>query len=264
MSATQNLDVPHPVADRAPLGTRLTATRVVAAIQAVSAIAFGLVTLVLAIVDPAQEVHAFHNVMVASLLLVLSAPGSIAIALGPQRAIRPLIVLTVVSVAAVATMALSLTIDPFTLPFVLTVALQWALLASRDGAVPAGRPSLVLLGFVIAATAPLLLYALGQADLQRVDHTSDHAAFFHWVEASFAAIGILLLGLLAAVRPAAYRLAAWSGGLALAILGAASIVLGGYASAFDGPWAWAALVGGAAFVVVAEWEARRSPLLAAG
>jgi hypothetical protein len=262
MSATQNLSSAAAVGR--PLGGRMTATRVIAVIRAVSAIAFGLVTIVLAVVDPSQEVHAFHNVMVASLLLVLSAPASIAIAVDPQRAVRPLIVLTVVSVAAVATMAWSLVIDPYTLPFVAIVALQWALLPNRQGALPAGRPSLTLLGFVIAATAPLVLYALGQADLQRVDHASDHAAFFHWVEASFAALAILLLGLLAAVRPAAYRLAAWSAGVALAILGAASIVLGGFASAFDGPWAWAALVGGAAFVAIAEWEARRSPPPAAG
>ena len=46
--------------------------------------------------------------------------------------------------------------------------------------------------------------------------------------------------------------------MALAALGAGSLALGTYASALDIPWAWAALVGGAVFVAVAEWEARRA------
>jgi hypothetical protein len=257
MAAEQHVQAPFLTATRAPLGGRLVATRIVGALQAVSAIAFGLITLILAVVDPAQEIHAFHNAMVAALLLVLSAPASIAIAVDPRRAVRPLVVLTVVGIAALATMALSLTIDPFTLPFVLILALQWALLPDRRGALPAGRPSTILLALVLVAAAPLMVYALAQAELQRVDHASEHAAFYHWVEASFAAVAVVLLGLLAAIRPAAYRLAGRSAGAGLAVLGAASIALGGFASAFDAPWGWAALTGGIVYVAVAEWQARR-------
>jgi hypothetical protein len=95
------------------------------------------------------------------------------------------------------------------------------------------------------------------AGLQRVDRTSEHAAFVHWVESSFHAIGILLLGFLAALGPSAFRTAAWMGGLALIILGAASVLLGQHASALPEPWEWAAVAGGAVFVAVAEWEVRR-------
>jgi hypothetical protein len=42
--------------------------------MAISAIVFGLFTIVFGIFGPDQEVHAFHNAPVASLLLVLSAP----------------------------------------------------------------------------------------------------------------------------------------------------------------------------------------------
>src|SRR5687767_12080983 len=101
--------------------------------MAVSAIAFGLFTAVFGIVSPAQEPHAFHNVVVGSLLIVLSAPPVVAVALAPERPIRPLVVLAVVGVAALATMALSLTIDPFTLPFVILVGVLWALTPSRSG-----------------------------------------------------------------------------------------------------------------------------------
>ncbi|MFN2418871.1 MAG: hypothetical protein ABR593_08105, partial [Candidatus Limnocylindria bacterium] len=108
------------------------------------------------------------------------------------------------------------------------------------------------------AAVPLVIYALGQAELQRNDSSSEHAVFFHWVETSFYAIAILMLGLLAALRPGAFRTAGWMAGLALALLGAASLVLGQYASAIEAPWSWAALIGGLVFVGVGEWESRRN------
>jgi hypothetical protein len=133
----------------------------------------------------------------------------------------------------------------------------WALKPARERPIPESRPSWILLVLVLAAAVPLSIYALDNADLQRVDQTSEHAEFYHWVETSFYAIAILLVALLPALRPAAYRLPAWSAGIALVVLAAASLVFPGYASALDGPWAWGALVGGIIFVAVAEWERRR-------
>ena len=238
---------------------RLTAMRVIAWIMAGSAVAFGLFTIVFGIVSPEQEIHAIHNVVVASLLIVLSAPPAIVVARSPDRSTRALAILGAVAVASVVTMALSLTLDPFTLPFALLVGVLWAIVPSRDGAIPAGRPSWIMLGAVAVAAVPLMISALGQAELQRTDSSSEHAAFFHWVESSFYAIAILLLGLLAAVRPGPFRMAGWMAGLALAVLGGASLLLAQYASAIETPWSWAALLGGLAFIAVGEWEARRNP-----
>jgi hypothetical protein len=249
----------HHMTDAVPRSSRrVTAMRVLAIVMAVSAIGFGLFTAVFGIVNPAQEPHAFHNVVVASLLIVLSAPPVIAIAMAPDRAIRPLVILAAVAVAGLATMAMSLTLDPFTLPFVFLIGALWALAPNREGAVPPGRPSLVLAVLVLAGAAPLIAYALGQAELQRTDHTSEHAAFFHWVETSFYAVAVLLLGVLAALRPAAYRMAAWMGGVALALIGIGAILLPGFASALPSPWGFAALVGGTIFVAGAEWDSRRT------
>lgn len=231
--------------------------RVLAAIMAVSAVGFGIVTAVVGFLVPAQAPHAFHNVIVASLLLVLSAPPVIAVARAPEAAFRPLVILAAVGVAGLATMAVALTPDPFTLPFVVLVGVLWAVLPDRSRPIPAGRPSRILLALVVVGAIPLTLYALDQAGLQRADHTSEHAAFFHWVETSFYAMAIVLLGALAAFRPAAFRLAAWCAGVALAVMGGASLLLAGYASALPGPWGWAAFGGGALFVALTEWEARR-------
>jgi len=236
---------------------RLTTMRVIAWIMAASAVAFGLFTIVFGIVSPEQEIHAIHNVVVASLLIVLSAPPAIVVARAPDRSIRPLVILGAVAIASVATMALSLTLDPFTLPFAFLVGVLWVIVPRREGAVPADRPSWIMLAIAVVGGIPLLIYAIGQADLQRIDQTSEHAALFHWVETSFYAFAIILLADLAVVRPAAFRMAGWMAGLALAILGSASLLLGQYASAIEAPWSWAALVGGSLFVAVGEWESRR-------
>ncbi len=236
---------------------RLRAVRVLAAIMAVSAIGFGVVTAVVGFLVPAQAPHAFHNVIVASLLLVLSAPPVIAVARAPETAIRPLVILAAVGVAGLATMAVALTPDPFTLPFVVLVGVLWAVLPDRSRPIPSGRPSPILIALLVVGAIPLTVYALDQAGLQRADHTSEHAAFFHWVETSFYAMAIVLLGALAAFRPAAFGLAAWCAGVALAVMGGASLLFAGYASALPGPWGWAALGGGALFCALAEWEVRR-------
>ena len=238
---------------------RRTLIRVIAAFMAVSAVAFGLFTIIFGILGPEQEIHAVHNAVVASLLLVLSAPPAIQIVREPARPLRPMVTLGAVAIAGLGTMIAALTLDPFTLPFVALIGVLWAIVPSRDGAVPlVGRASPIMLGLLAVAAVPLLTYALGQAELQRTDQASAHAAFFHWVEASFYAVAVLLLGSLGALWPTEFRLATWCAGAALALLGAASVVLGEHASAIGAPWSWAALVGGVAFIAAGEWEVRRA------
>jgi hypothetical protein len=242
---------------------RLSAMRAVAWLLAAVGIGFGLFTIVFGIVGPDQEIHAVHNAVVASLLLVLTAPPMVAVARAPERALRPLVILLALTVAGLAAMAVALTPDPFILPVLVMIGVLWWLAPTREGAIPPGRMSLVMIGLVTASAVLLLPFAVEQAGLQRTDRTSDHAAFYHWVEMAFTATGIVLVGLVAAVRPAAFRMATWTAGLALLVLGAASVLFSQHASALADPWCWAALLGGPAFIAVGEWEARRSAPLAA-
>lgn len=232
------------------------AMRVIAWLLVATGVAFGLFTIVFGIVGPDQEIHAVHNAVVASLLLVLTAPPMVAVARAPDGAIRPLVILGVLAIAGLAAMALALTPDPFILPVLILIGVLWWLAPSREGAIPTGRPSPLMVALVLAGAVLLVPYALENAGLQRTDHSSDHAAFYHWVETAFAAAGIVFVGLVAALRPAGFRMATWLAGLALAVLGAASVLFPGHASALTPPWSWAALIGGLVFVVVGEVEAR--------
>lgn len=241
-----------------PSRGRVRAFRVIAVFMAASAIAFGLFTAVFGIVGEGQEIHAYHNAVVASLLLVLSAPPAVAAARAPERAGPHLVHLVMLGVAAVATMAIALMVDVFTLPFVVLAVVLLTLGVARGPGVSEGRASIPLAVLVALAAVPLFAYAIDQAGLQRVDATSEHAELNHWVEVAFYAAAIPLLGVLAALRPRVFRLAAWSSGVALVVMGAASLPFQGYASALPTSWAWAALGGGVALLALTEWEARRA------
>jgi hypothetical protein len=247
----------RPVVRQATSTGRRRAFRIIATVMAASGVLFGVFTAVFGIVNEAQEMHAFHNAVVAALLLVLAAPAAIAAARAPERAAAPLAHLVVLSAAGLATMALGRKIDVFTLPFIAFVGILVALRVPRFDGLRRGHWSPSLAVLVVVAAVPLWSYALEQARLQRIDLTSEHADFNHWVEMSFVAVGVLVLGALAALRPAAFRLAAWSAGTTLAVLGTASIVFSGYASATRESWGWAALAGGVAFVGLVEVETRR-------
>jgi hypothetical protein len=238
--------------------SRLTAMRVIAWLLIAIGVGFSLFTIVFGIVGPNQEIHAVHNAVVVGLISVLTVPPLVVVARRPGGATPELLILVALAIAGVLAMLVSLTADPFTLPVLVLIGVLWFLAPSREGAVPAGRPSLPMLALVIGGILLLATYAVDNAGLSRTDTTSDHARFFHWVEVAFFAAGIVVMGALGAWRPGGYRLATWCAGIALAVLGAASIAFPGFASALAAPWGWAALVGGVAFIGLGEWEARRA------
>ena len=231
---------------------RIRATRILAVAMAIAAIGFGVFTIVFGIVSPDQQPHAFHNAIVAALLIVISAPPVVAIAMAPERPVRPLVMLTAIGAAAIGTMLIAVTIDPFTLPFVVLSGLLWALAADRSDPFADGSASVPLLVLSGLAAVALFPYAWEQAGLQRMDHTSDHAAFYHWVEMAFYAAAIPLLAALAAYRPRTHAMAGRVAGMALIVFGGASLLLAQYASALSPALAWAVLAGGAVFLGLME------------
>lgn len=114
-----------------------------------------------------------------------------------------------------------------------------------------------LAGLTALAAGPLLSFSLGQAALQRADIAPIHASLGHWEWAATWAAMLVALGVIAALGARGACLAAWSAGLGAVAYGLASLLYAGEASAASQSWAIAAIVGGALFVAVAEWDARR-------
>ncbi|HEX2180338.1 MAG TPA: hypothetical protein VHL54_12625 [Actinomycetota bacterium] len=231
--------------------------RVIATMMAISGVVFGIFTGIFGIVSEDQQIHAFHNAVVAALLLVLSAPAAIAAARSREKAGAPVVHLVGLSIAGLGTMLLGQKADIFTLPFLAFVGALVALRVARFDGLAEGRWSLPLAILVAGSSVPLLSYALAEAKLQRIDTSSAHAELNHWVEMSFVAVGVLLLEALAAFRPAAFRLSAWSAGITLAMFGASSLAFSNHASAMSQPWGGVALLGGVVFIAVSELERRR-------
>ena len=120
-----------------------------------------------------------------------------------------------------------------------------------------GRDSLdpVSLGLVALAAVPVLLYVLGQFQLQGVLR-DEHAAFGHYSTMAYYGLSLLGMGALAAVRTRGRRLPAYGAGLLAAMLGVAS-VFQPTMSGLDSTWAALAVLWALAFVGSYEWTVRR-------
>jgi hypothetical protein len=78
-----------------------------------------------------------------------------------------------------------------------------------------------------------------------------------FAEMAAAAIAIVLVGLLAALKTQGWRIPAWSAGAAAIVVGLASIVFPDAPGAVGQAWGALAVAWGVLFVAAAEWEARR-------
>jgi hypothetical protein len=131
---------------------------------------------------------------------------------------------------------------------------------------PAAEPSRPLAAFVVVAAVPLLWFGLAAASLQRNGPASDpHVSMSHWTTMASMAFALVLVGLLASLRIRGWRFTAWCAGVGAAVYGLASIVFAHfpisgvrYAGSQGIGWGIVALLGGVAFVGLAERERRSS------
>jgi hypothetical protein len=119
------------------------------------------------------------------------------------------------------------------------------------------RPDRAMLVLVSLAAVPLLRYAWTNIGLQRVGPT-DHALAGHYGYMAAFTFTVIAVGVLASLRPAGWRLAAWVTGFLPVVLGAASFIYYPHAdSSLEPVWAAAAILWGAAFVATAELGRRK-------
>jgi hypothetical protein len=111
----------------------------------------------------------------------------------------------------------------------------------------------------VVAIVPALVYAIGQAELQRNGIEGDpHWDFHHYSGMAATAIGVSLCGLAAAIRASDRRLSGWLVGASALVLGGGSVVLSEHAGALEPLWAWLTVAWGAAVVVASREPARRT------
>jgi hypothetical protein len=131
---------------------------------------------------------------------------------------------------------------------------------------PAIAPSRILAGAVVLIGVPLLWFGLTAARLQRDGSSLDpHVSGSHWTTMASMAFALVAVGFLASARMRAWRFTAWCTGVGLAAYGLGSAVFHRfpgsetpYAGSEGVGWGVVAIVGGLAFIALAEWEARRS------
>lgn len=114
----------------------------------------------------------------------------------------------------------------------------------------AGPVSYLLVGLVVLAGVPLAVYAADQYALQA---SSDvHAQLGHYADMITYSLLVLLLGLLASVKPLGWRVPLWCAAGLVGVLGTTSILHPALASSIGPLWGGLAVLWAVVFVVAGE------------
>lgn len=218
-------------------------------------------------------IHRLHDVAFGILYGIVVATAFFAMVRRP--AAKPSVFLQVVAVAPAVALAALISADHGYLAIsgglLVASAILLALHPDRAGILhPRWQLSPVMGVFTLAAAVPLVAAGLSWARLQRNGSPLDpHVNMGHWMTMASMAFGLVAVGLLASVRIRGWRLTAWCAGLGAAVYGFASIVFHrfpGSSVPYPGSegigWGLVAVVGGLAFIAIAEWEIRRSRMMA--
>lgn len=144
------------------------------------------------------------------------------------------------------------------------VATLWALHPARAGFLKRGRGvSQALLGVSVLGAIPLAAYALDMgAEARNLSGPPHHVQRLSTMAAM--AVGIVLVGLLAALRTRGWRIPAWCAGAAAIVFGLSSLVFPDHPGAPGRGWGGLAVAGGLLFIVIAEGERHRERAFAGG
>jgi hypothetical protein len=213
-------------------------------------------------------IHRVHDIGFGVLFGAILTAAYLAMTRRPERKVSAFF--QVLATAAAALIAVLASADGRYLLFGAVVTASAAILLALHPARaelirPRGNASPVLAAFVLVGSIPLVWFGLTMARLQRTGLPADpHVANDHWANMSAMAFGLVLTGLLASAGMRGWRLTAWCAGLGTAVYGLASLVFDrfpGTSVRYPGSegvsWGLAAVIGGFAFIAVAEWEARR-------
>jgi hypothetical protein len=213
-------------------------------------------------------IHRVHNLGFGILYGVILTVAFVAMARRPERKASAFFQVVATAVAAVTAALVSADTGYLFFGVVVIAAaaiLLWLHPARAEVLRPALNPSLLMGSLVLAGSVPLVWFGLTGARLQRAGPPTDpHVSMDHWANMAAMTFGLVLTGLLASSRMRGWRLTAWCAGLGTAVYGLASTVFHRfpgtnvpYPGSEGTGWGLAALIGGLAFIAVAEREARR-------
>lgn len=202
--------------------------------------------------------HRIHDVAWGGIAGLFLGVGALIQLRNPERKPAAMQQVLAAMAALLAGMALAADFDPAILVLLVVAGVAaWLHPARAEVLSPAVRPSAPMGAMVVAAAVPLVAFALGQAEIGRADTLSEHAEFHHWAGMAGLSFGLILVGALASLRTAGWRIPAWTAGIVALLFGLISVLNPELPSSAGTAWGTVAVLGGIAFIGVAEWERRR-------
>jgi hypothetical protein len=121
-----------------------------------------------------------------------------------------------------------------------------------------GHPSVALLTYALLCAIPAWIYAVTNAELQRLGSPSDpHVELHHWSGVAVAALAIAGTGLASSLRGEGWRFAAAATAIAAVAFGIAGLTFSGEPGAPSNAWSWLVVAAGIGFWLLARIEAAR-------
>jgi hypothetical protein len=121
-----------------------------------------------------------------------------------------------------------------------------------------GHPSVALLTYALLCAIPAWIYAVTNAELQRLGSPTDpHVELHHWSGVAVAALAIAGAGLAASLRGAGWRLASAATAVSAVGFGIAGLLFADDPGAPIDSWSWLAIAAGIGFWILTRIEAAR-------
>jgi hypothetical protein len=248
-------------ADAGTSGGRMLAFRIVGWLLGVLTIGLYVPFVVLSFVsdDPAQTIHRFH-VVGAFAGLALIGVFSILFVLHPDwTAAWHVLVAQALAYLFGGLMGGDL-ISGFWISGLIGLVVLGALAPDRRSLVRLpGHPSVALLTYSLLCAIPAWIYAVTNAEFQRVGKPTDaHVSAHHWSGVAVAALAIAGAALATSLRGEGWRVASAATSIAAVAFGVAGLIFADDAGAPPSEaWSWLAVAAGIGFWLLARVEAAR-------
>ena len=239
---------------------RLLAFRIVGWLLGVATIGLSLPFVAIAFVsdDPADVVHRFHVVGGFAGLALIGVFAVVFVMRPSWTAAWHVLIAQALAYLFGGLMGGDL-IDGFWITGVVGLVLLGALAPDRRSLLRLpGHPSVALLTYALLCAIPAWIYAVANAELQRLGSPTDpHVDLHHWSGVAVAALAIAGAGLATSLRGEGWRVASAATAIAAVAWGLAGLIFADAPGAPVDAWSWLAIAAGIGFWLLSRIEAAR-------